>query len=283
MKIDFSMLIFNGDYVLQQNLQSIYPYANKIVITEGPVSYYQSLGYTTSTDRTIDIIKNFPDPKNKIVLIQGQWKEKDEMWKAQEQYFSGDYVWIVDSDELYQQETMDKVVEHLTHSPEVCSIAFRLYSFYGGLDRYITGFEEDFEVVRIQKRGRIITHRPPTMSINGVKCKDINHINQFESEKLFGRIFHYPYVFASQVFAKIRYYQSWTDIIPDYINEVYIPWMRAKTEKEKLDIEQRTLGVQEFPAYRRGPAFTKAFEGTHPDAIEAIRKELEERVATEIK
>lgn len=286
-KVDFSMMVFNGDYVLQQNLENIYPLANKIIITEGPVSYYCTLGFTTSTDKTNDIIKNFPDPENKIIVIQGQWNEKDDMFKVQDPYFSGDYVWIVDSDELYKKEHMNKVIEFLDKNQSRCfSMAFRLYSFYGGLDRYISGFEENFEVIRIQKRGQVITHRPPTMAINGVKCRDLGHINQFQSEKMFDiRIFHYPYVFPTQAKVKVDYYQSWggSGIISNYWDNLFVPWMRAKTEQEKLKVEQPYLGVQEWIPSRRGPAFTKAFDGKHPDVIESIKLNLEQRIQDECK
>ena len=71
-KIDFGMIVFNGDHVLKENLEPLYPFANQILITEGPVKHYRQLGYTTSTDNTVDIIKSFPDPENKIKLFQGQ-------------------------------------------------------------------------------------------------------------------------------------------------------------------------------------------------------------------
>lgn len=50
MKISFGMIVFNGNYVLRECLESIYPYAHEILIAEGPVKYWQDLGYTTSTD-----------------------------------------------------------------------------------------------------------------------------------------------------------------------------------------------------------------------------------------
>jgi hypothetical protein len=283
--IDFCMIVFNGDYVLQENITSIYPFANKIIITEGPVSHYQKLGFTTSTDQTVEIIQSFPDPDKKITLIRGQWNEKDEMVKAQEQYYSGEYVWHIDSDEIYKSEDMANIIDYLVKT-NCHSMAFRLYSFYGGFGRYISGFEENFEVTRIQKRGRWKTHRPPTMVMsNGKTCKEISHINQFESEKLFGaRIYHYPYVFPSQAKVKIDYYKSWggSGIISNYWENIFVPWIRAQTEEEKLKIEAPYLGVQEWIPSRRGPAFTKAFNGRHPDCVENNLEKLNQRIQKEI-
>lgn len=288
-KIDFCMIVFNGDYVLKENLESIYPFANKIIITEGPVDYYKKNGFTTSTDNTLNIINSFPDPDKKIILIQGQWNEKDDMCKAQEKFYSGDYVWHVDCDELYKSEHMKAIIDYLEKNPSCYSMAFRLHSFYGGLERFISGFEENFEVIRIQ---RIMpgsywqTHRPPTMiwPLTGNSCKEMGHINQFQSEKMFGvRIFHYPYVFPTQAKVKVDYYQSWggNGIISNYWNALFVPWMRAKTEQEKLAAEQPYLGVQEWVPSRRGPAFTVKFNGRHPDVIENSRALLEKRIADE--
>lgn len=291
-KVDFGMIVFNGDYVLKENLESLYPFANKIIITEGPVAYYRSKGLTKSTDKTLEIINNFPDPEKKIILIQGQWNEKDDMCKAQEQYYSGDYIWHIDCDELYKTEDMRKVINYLDINPQCYSVAFRLYSFYGGFERYISGFEENFEVIRIQKiipgKSKWVTHRPPTMlwPPTNKTCKEMGHINQFMSEKMFGiRIYHYPYVFPTQAKVKVDYYQSWggSGIISNYWNNLFVPWMRAKTETDKLNVEQPYLGVQEWVPARRGPAFTKLFSGKHPESIEKSLVYLQQRIADECK
>ena len=68
-KITFGMIVFNGNYVLQEVLTSIYEYAHQILIAEGPVAYWQTQGYTTSTDGTNDILHEFYDPDKKIKFI----------------------------------------------------------------------------------------------------------------------------------------------------------------------------------------------------------------------
>ena len=288
-KIDFGMIVFNGEYVLKENLESLYPFANQIIIVEGPVKHYCDLGFTTSTDDTISIIKSFPDPENKIKLIQGQWSEKDEMCNAYAKFLTGDFVWHVDSDELYKKEDMEKVIKYLNDNYDSCySMSFRLRSFYGGFDRFISGFEENFEVHRIQKiipgKSKWVTHRPPTMlwPPTGKSCKEMGHVDHFQSEKLFGvRIYHYPYVFPSQVKLKIEYYSSWTQIIENYWDVLFVPWMKAQTEEEKLKIEKPTLGVQEWKPENRGPAFTAKFNGTHPEIIIKSIDKLKERIYKE--
>ena len=82
MKIAFGMIVFEGDYVLQQCLEQVYPFAEQILIAEGPVSYWQRQGRTTSLDDTNKILDEFPDPDNKIKIVHGQFSEKDDQCKS---------------------------------------------------------------------------------------------------------------------------------------------------------------------------------------------------------
>lgn len=289
-KISFGMIVFNGDYVLRENLESIYPFADSIVIAEGPVTHYRKLGFSVSTDKTVEIIKTFPDPGNKIKLVQGQWASKDAMCNGYAPQLTGDFVWHVDSDELYKPEDMEKVVKYLTDN-DCYSMSFRLKSFYGGFDRFISGFEENFEVHRIQRiipgKSRWVTHRPPTMlwPPTGKKCKDMGHVD-FKTTDSWGiRIYHYSHVFPTQVKAKMDYYyqRDPTGIIPEYWNNLYVPWMRATTDEVKIEVERPTQGVQEWLPNRRGPAFTANFKGQHPTAIINAMPGLKNRIINEAK
>jgi hypothetical protein len=53
LKIAFGMIVFEGDYVLKECLEQVYPFASQILIAEGPVSYWQRQGKTTSTDEKL--------------------------------------------------------------------------------------------------------------------------------------------------------------------------------------------------------------------------------------
>ena len=70
MKIAFGMIVFNGGFVLEECLKSVYPFAHQILIAEGPVGYWQSQGFTTSTDETNEILQSFPDPEGKITIVR---------------------------------------------------------------------------------------------------------------------------------------------------------------------------------------------------------------------
>lgn len=289
-KVDFSFIVYNGMPFIDLNLQNIYPFANKIIIVEGPVKHYVKLGFTSSTDGTLEAIKNFPDPQKKIVLVSGQWNEKDEMVKAQEEHFAGDYLWCPDADEFWKSEDIQKIFDILD-TGKYYSVGFRLNSFYGGFERYIGGWEQKFETQRIQRivpgKSKFKTHRPPTMywPQTGKTCREMGHLGFEETSKMGIFIYHYSHVLPSQVKAKMVYYFSRDNrgIIANYWNKIYVPWMKAQTDADRRAVEQIYIGVQENAPNVRGEAYTEKFNERHPEIIENNMDKLLEVVEMEKK
>jgi len=271
MKIAFGMIVFEGDYVLQQCLEQVYPYAEQILIAEGPVKYWQDKGRTTSTDATNDILKNFPDPDNKITVVHGQWSEKDDQCKAYMEHINDDidYIWNLDSDEVYKSKDIEKIIKVL-QDYKPTSVGVQSCSFYGGFTDYLTGFElaqDNFlRIFKYEKGSTWLTHRPPT-----VKYKENVVRRHMNSKQLFdltgAQMYHYSYVFPRQVKTKIGYYKakvSMNKCIDNYYEKVYLPWVSGN----KAEVEFEYKGVHEFKPEYRGPCYTTVFTGTHPQAIE---------------
>jgi hypothetical protein len=289
MRVAFAMIVFEGDFVLSQCLEQIYPHASQILIAEGPVTYWQEQGRTTSTDTTNAILQNFPDPENKIKIVHGQFKGKDEQCNAYMKHLSPetDFLWMVDSDEIYKTEDIEAAFNFLDEvSPT--SVGIRSCSFFGGFDNYLTGFEQNVDnflrIFKVTPGSTWVTHRPPTMG----HLKDIEkkHINSEFFLALTGvQIYHYSYTFPKQVYNKIRYYKakvSRDNCIDGYFDKIYLPWVIASTEGERKEIEEKYKGVHEFKPEIRGTCFTHPFEGLHPEAIEKSLPDLKERFYTEL-
>lgn len=275
MKIAFGMIVFEGDYVLQECLEQVYPFASQILISEGPVDYWQRQGRQTSTDNTNKIIDNFPDPENKIKIIHGKFNEKDDQCRAYMSLIDDDidYIWNLDSDEVFKHDDLKKIIKLLKDEAPT-SVGIRSCSFYGGFDDYLTGFElktDNFlRIFKYVKGSTWLTHRPPTISypyeLNIVR----KHIN---SDELYNRtgvqMYHYSYVFPDQVYRKINYYKdsvSRENCIDNYFNEIYLPWVNFINKRN--DIEKKYHGVHEFKSHVRGDCYTAKFDGTHPESIE---------------
>lgn len=282
------MIVFEGDFVLSQCLKQIYPFASQILISEGPVKYWQDQGRTTSTDNTNSILENFPDPDNKIIVTHGQYSGKDEQCNAYMQHLvpDTDFLWMVDSDEVYKTTDIKSTFNFLKEVKPT-SVGVRSCSFFGGFDNYLTGFEQNkdnfLRIFKVTPGSKWITHRPPTMGHSSPV--DQKHIDSEFFLALTGtQMYHYSYTFPLQVYNKIQYYKakvSRENCIDNYFEKIYLPWINAQSPEERSIIEQAYHGVHEFKPEVRGECFTKPFEGSHPEAIEEDLKSLRERVNQE--
>jgi hypothetical protein len=273
-KIAFGMIVFNGDFVLRQCLESVYPFAYQILIAEGPVAYWQRQGFTTSTDSTNEILQSFPDPEKKISIVHGAYTEKDEQCSAYMRFLKpdADYIWNLDSDEMYKSEDI-LLIMNLLKQERFTSVGFKSFCFYGGFDYCIGGFEERNEVQRIRKiypGSYWKTHRPPTIiHAPGVNVWPEKHLGYEVLAARGVRMYHYSYVFPRQVKTKVSYYKS--DIskercIDDFFNRVWLPWVTGN-QAARQRIENEFNGVHEFIPSYRGDCRPYLFTGKHPEVI----------------
>lgn len=240
MKIAFVLIVFNSDHVLEPCLRSVLPFG-KIYAAEGPVEFWQKRGYTTSTDKTNAILDYYLIP-----TIHGQWPEKTEESNAAIAQVPDDvdFIWVLDADEIWKAEDIRRILELLAMD-NIDSMSFKATSFYGGFDRYMIGFEENFEVHRIQRYypgARFLTHRPPTIIASDSRpWREHRHMNHVAVDKMGIRFYHYSYVFPSQMEAKAQYYAEMGGNIPDYFDKVYLPWVTGDSEEKYITCQIRKL------------------------------------------
>lgn len=283
-KIAFGMIVFEGDYVLKECLEQVYPFATQILIAEGPVSYWQGLGKKTSGDDTNKILNNFSDPENKICVVHGQYSEKDDQCRSYMKNIRPDidYIWNLDSDEIYKTDDLSKMVKFL-YDERPSSVGVRSCSFYGGFDHYLTGFElktDNFlRIFRYENGATWLTHRPPTIIYpsNNILKKHINSDSLYNNLGI--QMYHYSYVFPDQVYNKIGYYKnsvSKNNCIDNYFRDIYLPWVLGDNNIKK-EIEKKYIGVHEWKPNHRGECYTREFCSTHPESIYNNLSELKEK------
>jgi hypothetical protein len=288
-KIAVGMIVFEGDYVLQECLTQIYPFVDQILIAEGPVKFWQDRGKFTSNDNTNKILDTFPDPDKKIKIVHGQFTEKLDESNTYMKYVNKDinYVWQIDSDEIYLKKDIITIKKMLFRE-QPTSVGVRSCSFYGGFDHYLTGFELNTDnFLRIFKYtpGTMWKdHRPPTMKYPNPLVK--KHINSEELYTKYGvQMYHYSYVFPKQVKNKTNYYVTFTaggtGNIPNYYENVYLKWVHGDDEAKRL-LESEYCGVHEWKPERRGNCYTAKFNLTHPEAIVANLGDLKLRIKYEL-
>ena len=216
-KITFGMIVLNGEPFIKYQLEALYPHAYQILIAEGAVERFSHAATTNghSLDSTVEIIKEFPDPENKIKLIQkdGFYKEKDEICNAYMPYVQGDILWQVDVDEFYFPEDIEKIRKCFLDDEWLDLVVFKVREFYADVGFELSGgvfnlgSQNYRRVFRFYPGDSWLTHRPPTLQNQNGQKKPIRRMMSAEiSAKLGVRLFHYSYILKSQVLSKSEYY-----------------------------------------------------------------------------
>lgn len=239
MKITFGMIVFNAESVLPEGMleaciKNVYDVAHEIIIVEGgtkatthyfdgDISKFTADG--KSTDNTIDIIKNIPDPDKKIILIEsnGFWNGKTEMCNAWANIATGDYIWQIDSDEFYHVDEMIKMIDFLKkEKPD--AVYFNAYHFFGGFDYCIDersfpewGSGPWFRLFRhVPKKSKWLSHEPPVYECDGLICNNSKLVDQKQSKEISIKMYHYSYVHYKQIMFKTNFYKN--NIYPEAWN-----------------------------------------------------------------
>jgi len=133
--ITASYKVLNESEFLEYSLKSVYPYVDRIDIVEGAVKHAMHGANIngSSKDDTVEIIKSFPDPNNKIKLIQGKWDHKEEMQTKLLELCSSKWMLFIDGDEIIDPDSMKLVrvfAEHFQDGSKVYARPEKFINFW---------------------------------------------------------------------------------------------------------------------------------------------------------
>ncbi len=278
-KFSFVMIVLNGMPFIEYSLRSVYEFAHEIIIVEGAVEQcmFAANPDGSSKDGTVDLVKSFPDPAGKIKFLQGKWPEKCEMQNEALKHVTGDYVWLIDSDEVYKREHLDKIKRILIDDPSITQVNFIPDNFWKGLDYIFVSprfFEPPCHYRRLFKhvRGAVFTSVfPPTMVWpNSEHTTEQMHLLDGQTTREMGVVpYHYSYVLDGQVQQKIELYRrygwgkDWNINPFEWYNECFLKW----TPENRHAIEQQ------YPVWTGDRnSRTQLFTGTHPQVMKGFRE-----------
>jgi ADP-heptose:LPS heptosyltransferase/predicted O-methyltransferase YrrM len=269
-RFSFVMIVLNGMPFIEYALRAIYTAAEQIIIIEGAVEQCRFAAHPdgSSTDGTVEAIRSFPDPERKISLVQGQWPEKLEMHNRALELVTAEYVWLVDADEIYKEEDIERVRRLLTEDPTIARVDFIPDNFWRGFE-FIFVSDKFYEapchyrrVFRLTPGARFVSHRPPTLSNNEGRVlsgRDTRALNIYP--------YHYSYVLWSQVCQKVELYhrygwgQQWGIDLDVWFRDFFLQW--SPRNREELEAS--------FPVWTGDPGSrTVRFDGEHPPAMAGL-------------
>lgn len=277
MDITFIMIVLNGMPFVKHSLESIYDFSDEIIIIEGPVrnldsGYYDKSGL--STDGTTEFLNNFKDPDSKIKLFRGYFNDKLDMQNLAIKNASFDWVWLIDSDEVYKTNDLTTVKGIISQFPAIRRIDFIPINFWKGFDYFINCdkfHKSQFHYRRVFKKEKddfFITHRPPTLKSHEEMffTDSKNFISGDHLLKEGITIYHYSYVDENQVKQKIDLYtkygwgSNWDIDLSDWFTSFYLEWNPSNREK---------LEKKYGPWTGDKMSYTSKFIGHHPKVIQS--------------
>ncbi len=273
-KLSFVIIVLNGMPFLEFAVRAIYDIAHEIIIVEGTVENCKFAANPdgSSKDGTLGFINCYPDFAKKIRLIKGIWPEKLDMQNKALEYVTGDYVWLVDSDEVYTEDALNKVKHLIFKNSSITQINFIPDNFWKGFDYIFVSpvFSQQEahyrRVFKFIKGARFTTHRPPTLFLPGenVSTEQMNLIDGNQTREMGIIPFHYSYVLESQVKQKIELYQRygwgnmWKIDLNEWYKNCYLQWTP----------ENREIIEKQYPIWIGDKnSFTENFTGQHPEVM----------------
>ena len=266
------MVVLNGMPFIEASLKSIYKKAHEIIIVEGAIkkALFAADDKGHSIDGTIDFVKGYDDPDKKIKFISGIWPEKCQMQNKGLELATGDYVWLIDSDEVYKEEDIDTIIEMFEKDPTITKVHFPVFHFWKGFDyvMYSEILEKAFfhRIFKLNSPCTFVTHRPPTL-LWKQQGKTTDKMNLLEASVLKEKgiyLYHYSYVLEKQVEQKIELYkrygwgETWNIDLEDWYSNCFLRW--TPENREVVD-EKYAIWTADKNSV------TKKFLGSHPKSM----------------
>jgi len=279
LKNKFSILVpvYNNDEFLRPCLESITDFAHELVILEGGWNPALSM---RSTDNTLSIVEEFRQRYDKIRVVYYNAIEGEDhrtntynptvlfnQIRAKQQAvkdLTGDWMMMVDSDEIYRPEDLIKLDNYLynlkvTEEYFVCRIpAFVFYfDYWFGTREYFT---------RISR----ILESPCQLTWEDSVLPPKNRaINQMDLDPDLILMYHYGYPTLSRVRNKLK---MWRGDVTDVWFKEYENIMNDKMSSKKSGKTFYKPG-QNYHLFAKSLGYGQAFEyftGTHPECMKGI-------------
>lgn len=140
MKLSAMMTVFNDCEVLDASIKSVKDNVDQLVICEGSYKERHKDGVPArSTDKTIDICKQYADGKRVLFFQaneQSDPQQRNFCLEKIKQSNSDGWFLIVDSDEVYQQNTFPFIRQLCSKSGNIHAVYFQSMTFVNDLEHY---------------------------------------------------------------------------------------------------------------------------------------------------
>jgi len=162
MKIAANYCVYDERQYITYSLEAIYPFVDKIILMVSDVPWR---GIRSSSDDTLELIYDFPDPEKKLIIKEGRWKSQGEQRNEAlkiNRYLRMNYYWIIDADEIYPASAAKKILEEIEKYPKAINFYCGWWTYWRSFYYRIDPPEEStFIIGRIVPSFKFLFARTP--------------------------------------------------------------------------------------------------------------------------
>ncbi len=215
-KITYGMNVINCERIITHQLNSIYSHADEIIIIEGAYKKFEKFApKATSTDMTVEKIKAYPDPKNKIRLYTNNifFEDRAEMCSKIVEHAKCDILFQVDVDEFYHDDTHKFIRKLFNSDKRLDQVRFMFIDFFFRPDLCVLGIEEKGlndvrRVFRLKNATCFINQRPPTLGAGSRQVFSRKVISGEYLSRMGHIMYHATAISIQQIREKNNYYKK---------------------------------------------------------------------------
>jgi len=203
-KVTALMSVFNEIALIPYAIDAIYDHVDEILICDGIIDAFNSKGVVNhgpngqSNDGTFEYLKKRARTDKKINLKYGKWKKEGEKRRYMYKQCSGDYVFVVDADEIYAPKDLKYIFDLIVREPEVRHIIVYAVRFFGDFWHYA------------DSTGAMMMKKLPGSRLYGLR-NALYKNPKYAKHKIPGQVPHGP--FTSCINCSIEEYNAWCRIL----------------------------------------------------------------------
>jgi len=247
MRISAVFCVYNEEEYLEYAIRSILPGVERVVLLLGlaPYNAYNPKAREVSLpDQTEGIVDQLAKCYPQVTVIKGVWASEIDHRNAGLEVClreESDYYWLVDGDEVYREDHLQKIRKRLEEHPEVgtfivkCHIFWRSFSYRIPAQELTWRPRRIFKMTRWRSLGRLrLPHRLRFTGQN--ETNSLGPVFEIPCEEAV--FYHFSYARSSKAMEdKFRTFSHAHEIRSDWIENVWRRWptQRGMTNIHPID------------------------------------------------
>jgi len=216
LRIAAGICVHNEEEYITYCLQGIYDLVEVIAVSVNTGVPWG--GAAEPLDRTLELVKAFPDPEGKIRLQTGEWADEVSQRNANMDLVRSEanYYMVLDADELYSAEEFMRIRRYIAWRPHIGQFRVRVKTYWKINPVYRIDPPEPL-------KQHIISRLKPSTRFIGLRRTSEKWRRLIPPH--IGMLHHFSYARTDdKILQKLRNFSHRDDLVPNWFENVWMHW-----------------------------------------------------------